>query len=478
LVPKGLQPALWITALAAVLWLLFPFGAPNYDTLYALLWGDELAGGSRPFYGARTPTPHPLADAWGVLVSPLGAVGATTATTILAYLALAAVGYLVYRLGALWFDRGIGAVAAVLVLTRMPFLSNGLRAFVDLPYLALVFAALLVESRRSRAGRPVLALLAAAGLLRPEAWLFSFAYLAYMLLERDPERSRWALRLRPEVSRRRFAELTALAALAPLAWAAFDLITAGEPLYSFTATRDTVQILGRHTGPVELLTYSPHELVQTTGEVGLLAAAVGICLAFSFLRRRSTMPLAALLVAGAAFAILASAGLAIISRYMLLGAALLCVFCAVALLGWRLLGPEQRAWRRRWQVIAGVLLIAFVASAPRQERDLAQVVNVLQEEKEISSDLHRLADSGAFAADCRPISVPGVQAVPRLGLWLGLRPDAFVLAGEGERSDRGYFLAPASPGARLHYGSDQVPSGFRSVARDGSWRLFRRCTRR
>ena len=40
----------------------------------------------------------------------------------------------------------------------------------------------MIETRRPRAGWPVLALLALAGLLRPEAWLFSFAYLAYLVL--------------------------------------------------------------------------------------------------------------------------------------------------------------------------------------------------------------------------------------------------------------------------------------------------------
>ena len=65
------------------------------------------------------------------------------------------------------------------MLTRAPFLSNGLRAYVDLPYMA--------SARRAggrdeppRAGWPVLALLAVAGLLRPEAWLFSVAYLGYL----------------------------------------------------------------------------------------------------------------------------------------------------------------------------------------------------------------------------------------------------------------------------------------------------------
>lgn len=468
-------PALAVAGLAGALWLLLPVGAPNYDTLYALLWGSELAHGHGPSYGARTPTPHPLGDAWGALVSPLGAVGATTATTVLAYLALASVAWLVFRLGSHWFDRPIGLLAAALVLTRVPFLSNGLRAFVDLPYVALVLAALLVESRRPRAGRPVLALLVAAGLLRPEAWLFSLAYLAYVLLERAGGAERFALRVRPEIDRRRFFELAALAVAAPVLWAAFDLATTGDPLYSFTATRGTVRVLGRHTGPIELFTYSPHELVQTTGEVGLLAAAAGLCLGIVFLRRRSAVGLAALLAAGVAFALLAGAGLAIISRYMMLGAAVLCIFCAVALLGWRLLGPEHGSWRRRWQLLAGLLLIGFVVSAPGQERDLAQAVDALEEERAIGADLRRLADSGAFAADCGPVAVPGVQAVPRLGLWLGLQPAAFVLAGEGERSPSGYFVVPATAGARLHYGSARASASFRLVARNESWRLFSRC---
>ena len=66
-----------------------------------------------------------------------------------------------------------GALAAAIVLTRRPVLDFGSRAYVDIPYVALVLGALLVETRRPRAGAPVLALLAVAGLLRPEAWLFS-----------------------------------------------------------------------------------------------------------------------------------------------------------------------------------------------------------------------------------------------------------------------------------------------------------------
>ncbi len=64
----------------------------------------------------------------------------------------------------------------------MPVLSYGVRAYIDLPYLLLVLGALLVESRRPRAGWPVLALLALAGLLRPEAWVFSGLYWVYLIL--------------------------------------------------------------------------------------------------------------------------------------------------------------------------------------------------------------------------------------------------------------------------------------------------------
>ena len=66
-----------------------------------------------------------------------------------------------------WFGRAAGALAALLLLTRVPILSYGVRAYVDIPYLLLVLGALLVESRRPRAGAPVLALLALAGPAAP-----------------------------------------------------------------------------------------------------------------------------------------------------------------------------------------------------------------------------------------------------------------------------------------------------------------------
>jgi len=143
---RWLTPAAWVAGVTGALLLLFPYGFPNYDTIYALVWGRELAHGRSPDYGAALPpTPHPLTDLLGLVSTPLGD-GAITLTMIVAYLSLALIGFFVYRLGATWFDRWIGAVAAAIVLTRAPFLSNGLRAYIDLPYIALCLAALLIEA--------------------------------------------------------------------------------------------------------------------------------------------------------------------------------------------------------------------------------------------------------------------------------------------------------------------------------------------
>ena len=167
-------------------------GFANYDTLYALSWGGQLARGQTPAYEIPVaPTPHPLVEALGVLLEPFGPSAAAGVTVWLGLLALSACAWVVYALGSEWFGRPAGALAGLLMLTRVPVLSYGVRAYVDVPYLLLVLSAVLVETRRPRAGAPVLALLALAGLLRPEAWLFSALYWLYLL-----HRSRTAPRRR------------------------------------------------------------------------------------------------------------------------------------------------------------------------------------------------------------------------------------------------------------------------------------------
>jgi hypothetical protein len=515
-----LTPAAWVAAVTAVLLLVFPVGFPNYDTIYALVWGRELAHGVSPDYGAALPpTPHPLADLLGLLTTPLGN-GAIDVTMVVAYLSLGLVGYLVYRLGTLWFDRPIGTLAALIVLTRAPYLSNGLRAYVDLPYIDLCLGALLIETKRPRAGWPVLALLALAGLLRPEAWLFSIAYLAYLLLapteasaaraaadpansshQRSPEEEKRAPLdradtqraglIRPALGRARGAlfsspgaALAALALAAPILWVLFDWITTGNPLYSLTGTQETVQALKRHTGPVDLVLWGPRALGEVLQWPGMVGAAGGAVLGFAFLRRRSALGLAAGVLAIGAFALLACAGLAIIARYTMLAGALLAIFVAVALLGWRLLEPVH-PWRRRWQAFAGVVALMFALWLPSQWDLDSTVKSDLTNQGTIERDLTGLVDAGAFAKPlCGKVAVPNHRAVPRLAFNLDIEPTQMVSASEQRIPHRGYFLDPASSFVIHNFILDPndptrfkptVPHGFHRVARNGSWILYRRC---
>jgi len=499
------MPAAWVAAVSAALLLVFPVGFPNYDTIYALVWGRELAHGTGPDYGAALPpTPHPLADLLGLVTTPLGD-GAITVTMIVAYVSLGLVAYLVYRLGTLWFDRLIGAVAAAIVLTRAPFLSNGLRAYVDLPYIALCLGALVIEAKRPRAGWPVLALLALAGLLRPEAWLFSVAYLAYLTLwpRESPDAPEGEMRMsleradtqnagliRPAFVRARDIlisprglGLIALTLAGPILWVLFDAITTGDPLYSLTGTRETVETLDRKTGPVDLVLYGPRRLGEVLQWPGMVGAAGGVVLGFAFLRRRSALGLAAAALALAAFALLAGAGLAIIARYTMLAAAILAIFVALALLGWRLLAVEH-PWRRRWQWLAGLVALMFVLWLPNQWDLDSTVHGDLENQGRIEGDLTDLVDAGAFEPLCGPIAVPNHRAVPRLAFSLDVKPTEMLSASEEGIPGRGYLLTPVSEFVIHNFILDpndptrfslKVPAGFQPDARNESWRVYRRC---
>jgi hypothetical protein len=502
-VSSWLVPAAWVAGVSAVLLALFPVGFPNYDTIYALVWGRELAHGMSPDVGSSLPpTPHPLTELIGLVATPLGD-GAITVTMAIAYASLGLIGFFVYRLGAIWFDRWVGAGAAAIVLTRAPFLSNGLRAYIDLPYIALCLAALLVEAKRPRAGWPVLALLALAGLLRPEAWLFSVVYLAYLAwkskqvegpvkgekgpLERADTQS--AGLIRPALVRARGSfsppppALIVLALAGPILWALFDWITASDPLYSWTGTKETVETLERQTGPVDLVLYGPRRLGEVLQWPGMVGAAGGVALGLAFLRKRSILGVAAAALALLAFAILACGGLAILPRYTMLAAAVLAIFAALGLLGWRFLAADD-PWRRRWQVFAGLVALMFVLWAPNQWDLDSRVDTDLTNQARIEGDLTDLVDAGAFEPLCGKVAVPNHRAVPRLAFGLDVSPTQIVSASEEGVPARGYFVAPASDFVIHNFILDprdptdftlEVPDGFERVAANESWVVYRRC---
>jgi len=449
----------WTLALGLVAWALVGRGLVNYDTLYALVWGRDLTHGTLPDYDiALAPTPHPLATLVGAILSVFGAQGSIDATLVLAFVWLGGLAYITYRLGEAWINKAAGVLAAAIIITRRPVLDFGARAYVDLPYLVLVLGALLVETRKRRAGAPVLALLAVAGLIRPEAWLFSGVYLLW---------------LRPRDWR-----LWALAASAPVLWGLSDLIVTGNPLHSLTGTRDTAQTLKRVTGLDEVPTTVPRRIGEILREPVLFGAAGGGLLTLAFLRPRVVVGAIAGVVSIVAFAVLATAGLPILGRYLLGPAAILAVFCGAGAFGWAEL-PRDHRWRRPWAWFGVLTIVGLVVFTPGQVDRIRAERNALRIQDNIQDDLHDLTAS----FPCTPITVPNHRPVPLLALWLDAEPQSIAAAQDGAPTS-GTYVRPRTAKVAKDYILDPrdlnqrippPPPGFAQRAANGSWRVFASC---
>jgi hypothetical protein len=474
-----------------VLWVISGVGFANYDTLYALAWGGQLARGETPQYGIPiAPTPHPLVEALGVILSPLSPSAVEGVTVALGFLALSACGWVVYRLGSMWFGRAAGALAALLLLTRVPVVSYGVRAYVDIPYLLLVLCALLIESRHRRAGAPVLALLALAGLLRPEAWAFSGLYWLY-LMGLTPGWAYSSVRDRSlhtrEVAgsklctRGAVVRLTLLAAAAPLVWVASDWLITGHPLWSLTNTRHTATTLDRVTGIGNVPEYIPRRIGEILGPAVLLGAALGGVLSLWLLRRRALLGAAVGVGAVVVFAAFATAGLPINTRYAFLAATVLCVFCGAGAFGWTRLPREDP--RRRWWMAGGALvLLALLVSIPSQYHTVHRELSKLARQESIQNDLLALVQDGAITRRCEPIGVPNHAPIPLLALYLRTSPREIVSA-EVNPITHGTYVDPASREVEEDYVLDphdphlavNVPPGFTETHSNSSWFIFAHC---
>ncbi len=149
---------------------------PTYDSFYALLWGRDLLHLHLPdFKVYRGPTEHPLAIAFGMFCSLFGQGGARLMVlgSIASFVALVAG---VYRLARLCFGPVVGMFAGLLMLSRFFDENLAAQGYLDISYIALIVWAVALEVERPRRGTPVFLLLAAAGLLRPDAWVLSGVY--------------------------------------------------------------------------------------------------------------------------------------------------------------------------------------------------------------------------------------------------------------------------------------------------------------
>jgi hypothetical protein len=402
-----------VAAGALAVYLAFPT-YPTYDSLYALLWGRELAHLSLPdLHAYRAPTEHPLALAFGALCSLFGQAGARLVVlgSVGSFLALLAG---VHRLTRLCFGPFVALVAALLVLSRLFVENLALQGYLDVTYTALVVWAAALELARPRRGWPVLALLCAAGLLRPEAWLLGGAYWAWCAWRAAP-RARLAL--------------LAIAALAPALWLGLDALLTGDPLYSLRSTSGLAQQLGRSQGLGGVLSSTWFYAVRIDKLPVVLGAIAGALAAVWIAPRRALLALALLGCLLLAFVAEGTAGASVLDRYMVAAAIVMLPFCALALGGWSSLargGPARRLW-----MAGAVALLVYGAAQVNSTLSLTSLRDTL--------DYHVQLDQGLAAALRSPTVRGALRRCPLLSLPNNkLIPDALWMlpggvAGRGGR---------------------------------------------
>ncbi|MDQ3934619.1 MAG: glycosyltransferase family 39 protein [Actinomycetota bacterium] len=476
---RRIGPVAAVLAIAFLARLAYGVGDIGYDASYAMLWGHELADGRMPDYDhPGSPTPHPLANLASVPVSLLGE-GAWEAMVAITFVALGALVWGAYRLGSEIFSPPVGALFALILGTRPLLVNETLEAFVDVPFLALIVWGAVLEVRRPRRGMAVLLLVAAAGLLRPEGWLFAGAYGLYLMLGAG-----WRERLR----------VAGLVAIAPVVWALTDLAVEGDPLFSLHGTQRIAEEVFRPRGLENAVTALPEFLEAVLRTPLLVGGLAGIVLGMWLLYERSLIPAAITAVGMATFVALGIADLPLLSRYVLPSAIGLALFAALVLGG-----PGHASGRLRTAWIAGGAVLAVLVAL-----DVPATYDLIEQQRSLTGDRHALHDDlrelaragpvRAAATACPPVVVEDARMLPHVAV--ALERDPTRVHRRGRRAPRrGTFLRPRNAGvARLYqlgparyvdrrlatartFQRRQLgaPPGFREVALNESWAVYSSC---
>jgi hypothetical protein len=420
----------------------------GYDAAWARLWGHQIAQLSLPTYRAAfAPTPHPLVNLVAAVFSAFGgSVGdALLALTLLAF---AYVCIAVGAIGARLFGVPAGITAAAVLATRPSLVREAQYGSSDLWFLALLAAALLVEVRTPGRRLRVLSWLGAAGLIRPEAWILSGAYVLYGC---------WGLRAREWV-----APLM-LALSAPTVWALSDLVITGDLLHSVHGTRALAAQLDRPRSEIVALVALPQYLRFLVGDLPSAVGLAGVLAGVSLLYRSSLLFLGLGALGMLTFLALGAFGLPLLDRYLLVPAIVLALFCGVAVAGWRhYSGPEQV--RRGWIVVGAALAAGLLASGPATLREIRNSDQFTAGRARVQNDLERvLSDPRVRKAvrACPLVVLPDYRALPLVVEALSI-PSRDVRIGALTLGESGVQLAYASLDALNHFG---VGSGLATVAR-------------
>jgi hypothetical protein len=460
---RGELPVVAALAVAALVAALLVPTYPNYDTYFHLVWGRELVHGMKPDFDAyAAPTEHPLFLALCALVGLVGTDGERV-IVLICVLSLVALAWGTFRVGDACFGLWPGLLGAAFVGSSFAFLLYAARAYVDVPFLALVLWAAALEARAPRRGTAVMVVLAVAGLMRPEAWVLAGAYWLWC---------GW----------RRF-DLLALAVAAPLVWCLVDLWDTGDPLFSLHATSDLADELNRNRG----LSSVPGSFVSFVTDTArwpvALAGAGGALLLWRLRTGRALHVPIALFGAGVVtFVATGLAGLSVLPRYLTVPVVAVCLVAGYGVLGFTTLPPGRlrQAWSRA-ALGAAVVGVAFVAVK-------APVVNTLRNElrfiKGSHDDLVAILDAPPVRRDlrCGPITYPNYRLVPDTR-WLLDVPARRVGARSARRRKRGVAIFVLGTKELKRYGfaagaspSTNVPDpGFVPIARNARFSAYAAC---
>lgn len=470
---RELIVALLVALLVVVLWLLSG-SYPSYDAYYHLVWGRELFAGQIPSIGVyQAPTAHPLYLLLGGLLSVLFGSDADRVIVLVALLSLAICAWSLWRIGRVTYGTWPGIVAALLAGSTITLLIYAARGFVDLPFLALVFLAAALEAERRRRGLPVMLLLAAAGLLRPEAWVLAGVYWLWCAWPPNPQSGRRS----PHIG------LLALVLAAPLAWLLFTWWAVGEPLYALTATSSLAEELGRPRGLSNVPGTIFDALIWILRAPVLALALIGLLI--EAIRRRAV----SLYVAGglvavgvATYILLGVFGLSLIPRYLTVTAVALLIFAGYALAGWVEL-PSSRL-RRGWAVAVAAVVVAGLAVTLARGDVSGRANNELGFVSGVHQDLvATLSDPAVTAARrCGPLTLPTFSLVPD-SLWILDSDDGSVISRSDRQPRTGVALVFVDQEAHKRYGTaagietatDIPPRGFKLIARHGRIAAWARC---
>ncbi|MFT4049731.1 MAG: hypothetical protein QM648_07810 [Solirubrobacterales bacterium] len=382
---------------------------PNYDTYYALIWGNEMAHFQLPDYDVfKTPTPHPLFNVYTMLLSPLGgaAIPVLTVFSLAMYVGLL---YGAYRLVKAQVGTLVGFVTVLVLLTRTDLMAFAFRSMLDIPFLLMIVWAAVLEVWKPRRGLAPLILLALAGLLRPEAWLMAGLYWLWLAFG-------W---VKPKVALP--GERPTLPALigygflvvsAPVIWLAWDWVVTGDALYSIHSTSEVAKEVNRQKSLPEAIAALPGFIGGSEKFVNAISGVAGFALAFWAYRKHMLMLAVLGAVGVVTYLLIAVAGLSVIPRYLVVPSLVVCFGVAFSLVGWERLSGTAR------KVGIGLAIATLLLMAVRAPAYLDQLRGLNTSTEQISISYSRVIDilnKPKVAAQiklCKPINAFTHESVP------------------------------------------------------------------